>query len=96
VFSDNYPQYYLNILFQNPLTNGGIDPIVVGGYSYECDNCNSARYVSGGEVVGSLVDTPEPISLTLLGTGLVALTVIRNRKLAAALTQEGVAPDRAS
>lgn len=67
----------LELQFENPLTGGGVDPIVVGtGVSYECDNCNPFREVTGGDIAA----VPEPLSLTLLGSGLVGLGVARRRR----------------
>jgi hypothetical protein len=67
----------LQLQFENPLTGGGVDPIVVGaGVSYECNNCTPFREVTGGDIAA----VPEPLSITLLGSGLVGLGVARRRR----------------
>jgi hypothetical protein len=67
----------LELQFENPMTDGGVDPIVVGtGVSYECNNCTPFREVTGGDIAA----VPEPLSITLLGSGLVGLGVARRRR----------------
>jgi len=69
---------YLNLTFQNPLTSGGIDPIVIGNYqasdtaqSWECNNCFPIRLVSAGEA--SSLATPEPSTWAMMLVGFAAL-----------------------
>jgi hypothetical protein len=69
---------YLNLTFQNPLTSGGIDPIVIGNYlgsdtaqSWECNNCFPIRLVSAGEA--SSLATPEPSTWAMMLVGFTAL-----------------------
>ena len=69
---------YLNLTFQNPLTSGGIDLIVIGNYlasdtaqSWECNNCFPIRLVSGGEA--SSLAAPEPSTWAMMLVGFAAL-----------------------
>jgi hypothetical protein len=74
---------FLFLVFNDPLTNlGGISPIsTIPGDSMEllcldfaCDTFDS-RQVTGGEVSGAAVVTPEPAAFSLLGIGLLALLI---------------------
>lgn len=72
---------YLRFVFVDPLTSGGIDPIVTSTYdgtpyapySYECNNCGTYRDVISGEAVSVPRDVPEPPSGSLLSVGLLTL-----------------------
>ncbi len=65
---------YINLTFLNPLTSGGIDPIVIGTYqtsdsakSWECDNCFPIRLVATGEAASSPVPEPSTWATMLIG-----------------------------
>ena len=69
-------------LFDAPLTNSGgivqvslpppVDSIEALCTSSDCSTFSS-RSITGGEVVGTAVATPEPSTFSLVGMGLVAL-----------------------
>jgi len=65
---------YINLTFLNPLTSGGIDPIVIGTYqssdsakSYECGNCFPIRLVATGEATSLPVPEPSTWAMMLIG-----------------------------
>jgi hypothetical protein len=72
---------FLMWLFDAPLTNPGIVqvslPPPIDSIEALCANSDcstfSSRSVTGGEVVGTAVATPEPATFSLVGMGLVAL-----------------------
>ncbi len=93
IITNNYDQV-LSIEFQNPLTTPGVDPIVVGAYSYECFSYGcppggtdffDTRYFTGGYAVAA---TPLPAALPLFAGGLGAVGLLgwrRKRKNGAAI-----------
>lgn len=64
---------YITLEFLNPLTSGGIDPIVTGydfvtnTGSYECNNCAPFRVVTAGEAASSPVPEPSTWAMMLVG-----------------------------
>jgi hypothetical protein len=85
IITNDYDQV-LSIEFQNPLTTPGVDPIVLGAYSYECFSFScppggtdfvDTRYFTGGEAVAT---TPLPAALPLFATGLGAMGLLGWRK----------------
>ena len=65
----------LALVFDSPLTASG-SPIAIDASSHECLDCNPVRFVSSGSVVA----TPEPCSLALLGSGCLGFVgVLRKR-----------------
>jgi hypothetical protein len=77
---------YLDLVFQNPLTAPGIDPLVTGHSSYECGGyaseagaCTSAsiRYIESGFV--SAVPEPSTWAMLILGFAGVGLMAYRRR-----------------
>ena len=94
IITNNYDQV-LSIEFLNPLTTPGVDPIVVGAYSYECFSYScppggtdfvDTRYFIGGYAV--VTATPLPAALPLFAGGLGAVGLFgwrRKRKNAAVI-----------
>jgi hypothetical protein len=68
---------YITLEFLNPLTSGGVDPIVAGydpisnTGSYECYNCAPFRLVTAGEATTSPV--PEPATWAMMLAGFAGL-----------------------
>ncbi len=68
---------YITLEFLNPLTRGGIDPIVTGydsitnTGSYECNNCVPFRLVTAGEATSASV--PEAPTWTMMLVGFAGL-----------------------
>ena len=68
---------YITLEFLNPLTSGGIDPIVTGydsttnTGSYECINCFPFRGVTAGEATS--LPVPEPSTWAMMLVGFAAL-----------------------
>ena len=83
--------WYLMILFNGTgLTDaGGTVPLFTDfpGVEFFCTNADCSdgsnfRFITGGEVLGTVVPTPEPTSLSLFGMGLIfLLAVAKFRKL---------------
>lgn len=69
---------YIDLAFANPLTSTGANTILTN-QSYECDNCGTVRYVTGGDAFAAGAPVPEPISMAVLGTGLLGLSLARRR-----------------
>ena len=82
----HYYDGYLHLVFADPLdTAAGVDPLVLGGASYECNGY--ASYPAGVAVCGGtsravtagMAAAPEPATLAVLGAGLLGLGLIRRR-----------------
>ena len=95
VFNHESPAYkgYLNLVFKNPLTVAGINPIVAGGESYECAGygstsgaCTSQSFRLIGEN-GFASSVPEPATwaMMILGFAGVGFMAYRRRNQKAAL-----------
>lgn len=70
---------YLNLSFQNSLTTAaGATDALINNNSWECNNCSSVRYITGGEAVSSAVPEPETYAMLLVGLGLMGF--LRRRR----------------
>lgn len=75
-------QTLLDLIFTNPLTNaGGTDTVTA--FEFICTNANCIlpimRFNLSGKVTTSPIGAPEPASLLLLASGLLAFFVLRPR-----------------
>ena len=85
-----YGSEYITLEFRNPLTSGGVDPIVAGydpisnTGSYECYNCATFRLVTAGEATSAV---PEPATWAMMFVGFAGLGYAgyRARKVTAAV-----------
>jgi hypothetical protein len=74
---------YITLQFLNPLTSGGIDPIVTGydsitnSGSFECNNCAPFRVVTAGEATS--LPVPEAPAWTMMLVGFAGLGFVGYR-----------------
>jgi hypothetical protein len=81
-FPPSFPSgRYIRLSFASPLTGaGGTVSLLLGGLSWECDNCATRRLIVSGSVTApSVAAVPEPATLTLVGLGLAAVGARRHR-----------------
>jgi hypothetical protein len=72
-FPSGTPGRYLRLAFSSPLTGrGGTHLLLTDHSGYECNNCSTFRYITGG-AVSTITAVPEPPSITLIS---VALTLL--------------------
>src|SRR5262249_10560937 len=68
------PGRYVRLTFASALTNaGGIDLLRTNNSGYECNNCTTFRYITGGQVAS----VPEPSTLALVFAAFVLAALFR-------------------
>jgi hypothetical protein len=76
IVQDNDQSRYIQFDFANPLTSGGVNPLlpslVAGSGSLECNNCVVVRAVMPGGNA-SMIAAPEPSTWAMMGLGFAAL-----------------------
>jgi hypothetical protein len=94
-FNSTVDAFSLALTAENPVTNGGFDPLILGsgsgatlaGSFENCQEnataCGGPTYLDGRLVTAGTLYAPEPTTLSLLGIGGLLLSVIRRKRAGA-------------
>ena len=70
---------YVRLAFVSPLSDaGGFDLLRSDNSGFECDNCSTLRFITGGAVAS----VPEPSNLTLLTVAIGLVGLLKRRRSA--------------
>jgi hypothetical protein len=94
-FNSTVDAFSLALTADNPVTDGGLDPLVLGagspgsftGSVEDCQQnasaCGGPTYLDGRLVSAGSLYVPEPTTLSLLGMGFLMLAAVRRRRAGA-------------